>query len=71
MDLTLEVQKRAHAIMTPGIRASEVVRYIDEQHKALGAAGGSTFCIVSFGAATALPHGADGDQVLEEGRRSW
>lgn len=67
MELTLEVQKRAHAIMKPGIRASEVVRYIDEQHRALGAAGGSTFCIVSFGTATALPHGADGDQTLAAG----
>ncbi|NKN36102.1 aminopeptidase P family protein [Agrobacterium sp. a22-2] len=67
MDLTLEVQKRAHALMTPGIRASDVVRYIDEQHVALGAQAGSTFCIVSFGTATSLPHGADGDQVLAPG----
>ena len=37
MGLTLEVHKRAHAIMKPGIRASEVARYIDEQHKTLGA----------------------------------
>lgn len=64
MNLTLEVQRRAHAMMTPGIRASDVVRYIDEQHRALGAAEGSSFCIVSFGTATALPHGADGDQTL-------
>jgi len=68
MDLTLEVQKRAHAIMKPGIRASEVVRYIDEQHRLLGASGGSTFCIVSFGVATSLPHGAKDDQVLENGQ---
>ncbi|MCV3738755.1 Xaa-Pro peptidase family protein [Rhizobium sp. TRM96647] len=67
MGLTLEVQRRTHAIMRPGIRASEVVRYIDEQHRELGADGGSTFCIVSFGAATALPHGADGDQTLAAG----
>lgn len=67
MGLTLEVHKRAHAIMKPGIRASEVVRYIDEQHRALGASEGSTFCIVSFGAATALPHGADGEQTLAAG----
>jgi Xaa-Pro dipeptidase len=67
MDLTLEVHRRAHAIMKPGIRASEVVRYIDEQHRALGAEIGSTFCIVSFGEATSLPHGADGDQMLEKG----
>lgn len=66
MDLTLEVHRRAHAIMKPGIRASEVVRYIDEQHRALGAEIGSTFGIVSFGEATSLPHGADGDQVLEK-----
>ena len=68
MGLTLEVHKRAHAIMKPGIRASEVVRHIDEQHRALGASGGSTFCIVSFGEATSLPHGATGDQVLEAGQ---
>lgn len=68
MALTLEVHKRAHAILKPGIRASEVVRYIDEQHRALGAPGGSTFCIVSFGTATSLPHGADGDQILERGQ---
>ena len=67
MNLTLEVHRRAHAILKPGIRASEVVRYIDEQHRALGAEGGSTFCIVSFGEATSLPHGADGDQVYAPG----
>lgn len=67
MDVTLEVQKRAHAIMEPGIMASEVVRYIDEQHRALSGSNGSSFCIVSFGTATSLPHGSDGDQVLEKG----
>ncbi|OLP57450.1 X-Pro dipeptidase [Rhizobium rhizosphaerae] len=66
MGLTLEVHKRAHAILTPGIRASDVVRFIDEQHRAL-AGHASTFCIVSFGQATALPHGAEGEQVLEKG----
>jgi Xaa-Pro dipeptidase len=67
MGLTLEVHRRAHSIMRPGIRASEVVRYIDEQHRLLGAPEGSSFCIVSFGAATSLPHGADGDQTLSAG----
>ncbi len=67
MNLTLDVQKRAHGIMTHGIRASEVVRFIDEQHLELGGEGGSSFCIVSFGTATALPHGADGDQILQPG----
>lgn len=67
MDLTLEVHKRAHAAMKPGIRASEMVRFIDEQHRALSGGSRSHFCIVSFGSATSLPHGADGDQVLQEG----
>lgn len=67
MGLTLEVHRRAHAFIKPGVKASEVVRYIDEQHRALGAEGGSSFCIVSFGLATSLPHGADGDQVYAPG----
>ncbi len=67
MNLTLDVHKRAHSILKPGIRASEVVRFIDDEHRARGAEGGSTFCIVSFGKATSLPHGADGDQVLKSG----
>ncbi|WP_440412851.1 M24 family metallopeptidase [Neorhizobium petrolearium] len=67
MGLTLEVHRRAHAFIKQGVKASEVVRYIDEQHRALGAEGGSSFCIVSFGLATSLPHGADGDQVYAPG----
>ncbi|PZU89473.1 MAG: X-Pro dipeptidase [Shinella sp.] len=67
MNLTLDVHKRAHGILKPGIRASEVVRFIDDEHRARGAEGGSSFCIVSFGEATSLPHGADGDQVLKSG----
>lgn len=67
MGLTLEVHRRAHAMMEPGVRASDVVRYIDAQHGLLGASEGSSFCIVSFGIATSLPHGADGDQILQEG----
>lgn len=67
MGLTLEVHRRAHAIIRPGVRASEVVRHIDQQHRALGADGGSSFCIVSFGVATSLPHGADGDQAYRSG----
>ncbi len=67
MNLTLEVHRRAHAYIKPGVLASDVVRYIDEQHRALGAAGGSSFCIVSFGEATSLPHGADGEQTYSAG----
>ncbi len=67
MHLTLEVQRRAHGIIEPGVRSSDVVRFIDEQHRALGAPEGSSFCIVSFATATALPHGADGDQTYKAG----
>ncbi|PYB70736.1 M24 family metallopeptidase [Rhizobium wuzhouense] len=67
MGLTLEVHRRAHAFIRPGVAASEVVRFIDAEHKALGAAGGSSFCIVSFGIATSLPHGADGEQHYTPG----
>ena len=67
MNLTLYVHRQAHAFLKPGIKSSEVVDFIDRQHRRAGADGGSTFCIVSFGAATSLPHGADGDQTLAEG----
>lgn len=67
MNLTLDIHRRVHALIKPGIRASEVVRFIDDQHRASGAEGGSTFCIVSFGEATSLPHGADGDQIYKPG----
>lgn len=63
--ITLEVHRRAARILTPGIRASAVRRFIDEAHRAMGTAG-STFCAVQFGRATAFPHGLPGDQMLEE-----
>ncbi|WP_242224477.1 M24 family metallopeptidase [Shinella zoogloeoides] len=66
MDLTLGLHRQVHAMLEPGVRASEVVKFIDRRHRELGADDGSTFAIVSFGAATSLPHGADGDQVLTE-----
>ena len=64
--MTLEVQRRAACILVPGIRASEVVRFVDQAHKAIGS-GGSTFCIVQFGASTAYPHGLPQDDELREG----
>ncbi|MBB4122063.1 Xaa-Pro dipeptidase [Martelella radicis] len=66
MDATLEVHRRVHALIEPGIRASEVVRFIEETHRAL-CGSGSTFAICSFGAATSLPHGVDYDQTYAEG----
>lgn len=64
--MTLEVQRRAARILSPGIRASEVSTFIDQAHRAIGSAG-STFCIVQFGSSTAFPHGLPGDDVLQEG----
>ncbi|WP_121115764.1 M24 family metallopeptidase [Croceibacterium ferulae] len=65
--MTLQVQHAAARILHPGIRQSEVVRFIDAAHRALGAAG-SSFCIVQFGQATAFPHGLPGDRALEDGQ---
>ena len=61
--MTLEVHRRAAAILRPGIAASEVIRFIDAAHHAIGG-GGSFFCAVQFGRATAFPHGLPGDQLL-------
>ena len=65
-DITLEVQRRAWKSLTPGIRASEVEAFIDHEHRALGGHG-NTFCIVSFGEDTSLPHGGETDRALAEG----
>jgi Xaa-Pro dipeptidase len=64
--ITLEVHRRAHLQLHAGQRASEVVRFIDDQHRALGGSGNS-FCIVSFGEDTSLPHGGEGDRALAQG----
>ena len=64
--MTLEVQRRAALILREGITATEVRRFIDEAHRALGASG-SSFCIVQFGRSTAFPHGLPGDAALAEG----
>jgi Xaa-Pro dipeptidase len=64
--ITLEVQRRAWKSLTKGIRASEVERFIAENHRALGG-NGNTFCIVSFAEDTSLPHGGEKDRALKEG----
>ncbi|MDP3370384.1 MAG: Xaa-Pro peptidase family protein, partial [Brevundimonas sp.] len=64
--ITIEVHRRAHEQLRAGQRASEVVRFIDDQHRALGGSGNS-FCIVSFGEDTSLPHGGEGDRALAPG----
>jgi Xaa-Pro dipeptidase len=64
--ITLEVQRRAWKSLAVGVQTSEVARFIDQQHRALGGSG-NTFCIVSFGPDSALPHGGERDRALEEG----
>jgi Xaa-Pro dipeptidase len=64
--ITLEVQRRAWKSLTAGVKTSEVARFIDSEHRALGGSG-NTFCIVSFGSDSALPHGGEGDPGLAEG----
>lgn len=67
MAITLDVHRKAHALIRPGVKASEVGRFIDEEHRRMGADGGATFVIVSFGVATSLPHGSDSDQIFQAG----
>jgi Xaa-Pro dipeptidase len=64
--MTLEIHRRAALILREGIRASEVVRFIDEGHRKIGGVP-STFCMVQFGHGTAFPHGVPGDPQLREG----
>jgi Xaa-Pro dipeptidase len=67
MGMTLEVHKSAARILQAGISTIEVAEFINQAHKAIGAPGGSTFCAVQFGEATAYPHGVPHSQVLAEG----
>lgn len=53
-DMTLLVQRLAAGIAQEGIGTDQLVRFIDQAHRALGADNGSTFCIVQFGHATAF-----------------
>ncbi|MBB1251471.1 M24 family metallopeptidase [Rhizobium sp. G21] len=68
MDITMDIHRKVFSMLAPGVAASEVVKFIDQQHRLAGADDGSTFAIVSFGTATSLPHGADGDQILAAGQ---
>jgi Xaa-Pro dipeptidase len=65
--MTLEVHRRAARILAPGITTTQVRRFIDQAHRALGADDGSSFCAVQFGTASAYPHGLPGEQSLKAG----
>lgn len=64
-EMTIEVLKAAASILEPGITTTEVVEFIDEAHRAVGAPAGSYFCIVLFGVATSFPHGVKDPQTLK------
>lgn len=64
--MTLQVQRLAAGLIHEDIGTGELKRFIDDAHRALGADGGATFCIVQFGQATAYPHGIPGEQHLRE-----
>ena len=65
-EITLQVQRSTASILKPGISTTEVVKFIDQAHRKLGAPAGSSFCIVLFGKATSFPHGVKDPQVLQE-----
>ena len=65
-DMTMEVHKAAASILREGISTIEVVQFIEQAHRAVGAPG-STFCIVLFGEASAFPHGVKYPQTLKRG----
>jgi Xaa-Pro dipeptidase len=64
--ITLSVHKAAARILRPGITPAEVVEFINKAHQAMGAKGGSDFCIVLFGEDTQYPHGVLTPKALEE-----
>lgn len=64
---TLKVHEATARILRPGISTREVTEFIHAAHKAIGAPGGSTFCIVLFGQDTAFPHGVANPKALEAG----
>lgn len=66
-EMTLEAHQAAASILKPGIVTTEVEEFLHQAHRKLGAPGGSSFCIVLFGEATAYPHGVPHPQTLQEG----
>lgn len=66
-DMTLEVHRRVARILRAGITTAEVEAFLDDAHRALGAAAGSSFRIVLFGPDSAYPHGVKTPKALEEG----
>lgn len=66
-EMTLRVHKSAAAILRPGMTTAEVGQFIDAAHRKVGAAAGSYFKIVLFGADSSYPHGVKTPKALEDG----
>lgn len=64
--MTLEVQRSVARILRLGITTTELRWFIDDAHRALGAAG-STFQIIQFGLSTTSMHADPGELALREG----
>lgn len=62
--MTMAVQKAVAKILHIGITTQEVIDFINQAHKKVGAAQGSSFCIVLFGKDTSYPHGVKTPKVL-------
>jgi len=67
MNITLEVQKSAGAVLHEGISSQEMITFIDRCHQACGISSGSYFCIVLFGVDSSFPHGVRQAKDLEIG----
>ena len=63
-DMTMVVHRAVAKILTIGITTAEVTAFINQAHIKLGAAKGSSFCIVLFGQDTAYPHGVKQPKAL-------
>ena len=63
-DMTIRVHQAAAKILREGISTAEVLDFIDDAHRAVGARSGSSFCIVLFGPDTAFPHGVKTPKAL-------
>lgn len=64
--MTMKVIESAASVLRPGITTTEVTKFIDDAHRAIGARNGSYFCIVLFGVASSFPHGVKNPQVLKD-----
>lgn len=66
MQTTLRVHQLTYDYLRQGLKASEIIHFINEAHHQSGADNGSYFCAVQFNDGTSHPHGVPGDPTLTE-----